>query len=126
MYIGEVAKKTGLSIKAIRLYEEKGLITAPPRKGRYRVYSDAQIDVLNLIKETKLLGASLSQIKGAIVYNSRGGVDWSRIEAFLVDIKQQLLRKIEGLESQVKSVDQCLSEIDTCPLNVDSAPKGRD
>jgi len=126
MYIGEVAKKTGLSIKAIRLYEEKGLIIPPPRKGRYRVYSDAQIDVLNLIKETKLLGASLSQIKGAIVYNPSGEVDWSQIEAFLVDIKRQLLRKIEDLSHKVKSVDACLRDLDSCPLHVDSAPRGRD
>jgi len=126
MYIGEVAKKTGLSIKAIRLYEDRGLIRPPPRKGRYRVYSEAQVDVLNLIKEAKLLGTTLSQIKGAIVYNRHGEVDWAQIEIFLADIKLQLLRKIEDLNSKVKSVDKCLMELGSCPLSVDSAPKGRD
>ena len=49
MYIGEVAKKTSLSIRAIRLYEEKGLIKPLPRKGKYRVYNKSHIEILHLI-----------------------------------------------------------------------------
>ncbi len=121
MYIGEVASKTGLSIKAIRLYEERGLIMPPPRKGRYRVYSDSHIDILNLIKEAKLLGTTLSQLKSAIVYKN-GDVDWSHIESFLVDIKLQLLLQIDDLNSKVKKVEMCLLDIESCPISVDSPP----
>ncbi len=125
MYIGEVAKKTGLSIKAIRFYEEKGLIMPPPRRGRYRVYSESHVDILNLIKEAKLLGTTLSQLKDAIVYKN-GDVDWSYVEKFLSDIKRQLSLQIIDLNKKVKRVDKCLSEIGSCPLSVDSPPKGRD
>lgn len=125
MYIGEVAKKTGLSIKAIRLYEEKGLIMPLPRKGRYRVYSESHIEILNLIKEAKLLGATLSQLKSAIVYKN-GDVDWSYVEKFLSDIKLQLSLQINDLNIKVKRVEKCLLVIDSCPLSVDSPPKDRD
>jgi DNA-binding transcriptional MerR regulator len=125
MYIGEVAKKTGLSIKAIRLYEEKGLIMPLPRKGRYRVYSESHVEILNLIKEAKLLGTTLLQLKDVIVYKD-GNVDWSYVEKFLSDLKLQLSLQIIDLNIKVKRVDKCLSEIRSCPLSVDSPLKGRD
>jgi DNA-binding transcriptional MerR regulator len=125
MYIGEVAKKTGLSIKAIRLYEEKGLIMPPPRNGRYRVYSESHIDILNLIKEAKLLGVTLSQLKSAIVYKN-GNVEWSFVGRFLSDIKVKLLLEIDELNNKVKRVETCMLGIESCPLVVDSPPKGRD
>lgn len=124
MYIGEVSKKTGLSIKAIRLYEEKGLILPPPRNGKYRVYGNSHIEILNLIKEAKLLGVTLSQLKELIVYQD-GEADWSAIGSFLLDIRQQLRDQIADMEKKIERIESCISEIDNCPLLVDSAPKGR-
>ncbi|WP_394246438.1 MerR family transcriptional regulator [Vibrio profundi] len=124
MYIGEVSKKTGLSIKAIRLYEEKGLILPPPRNGKYRVYGDSHIEILNLIKEAKLLGVTLSQLKELIVYQD-GEADWSAIGSFLLDIRQQLRDQIADMEKKIERIESCIYEIDNCPLWVDSAPKGR-
>ncbi len=125
MYIGEVATKTGLSIKAIRLYEEKGLIMPLPRKGRYRVYDESHIDILNLIKEAKLLGATLAQLKCAIIYKN-GEIDWFNVGIFLSEMKLQLLQQIDDLNIKVKGVEKCLLSIDSCPTSVDSPLKGRD
>ena len=125
MYIGEVAKKTGLSIKAIRLYEERGLIVSPPRKGRYRVYNQSHIEILSLIKEAKSLGTTLAQLHGAIIYRN-GDVDWAHIEKFLVDIKQQLAIQIQDLNDKINKVDECIVAIDSCSISIDSTPRGRD
>ena len=39
LQIGEVAKRTGLSIHTIRYYEKRGLLQAPPRRpGGFRLY----------------------------------------------------------------------------------------
>jgi len=51
MYIGEISKKTDLSIKAIRFYEKTGLIRRPKRMSRYRVYQKTDVELLILIKE---------------------------------------------------------------------------
>lgn len=124
MYIGQIAKKTGLSIKAIRLYEERGLIMPPPRKGKYRVYSESHVDILTLIKEAKTLGITLSQLKDAIVYKN-GEVDWSSLEKFLSEFKLELTLKVQELNRQLKRVEKCLSEIESCPRTLDSPPRGR-
>ncbi len=49
MNISDVAKKTGLTSKAIRFYEEKGLVTPPLRsENGYRTYSQQHLDELTL------------------------------------------------------------------------------
>ena len=110
MYIGEASKKTGLSIKAIRFYEEIGLIRSIPRSGRYRVYSESDIDLLVLIKEAKQLGVTLSQLKIVFVYKD-GEVDWSRIKIFLAELKQQLLANIQESERKIAMIDDCYKQI---------------
>ncbi len=49
--ISDVAKKTGLTSKAIRFYEEKGVVTPPLRSDNgYRCYSAHHLDELNLLR----------------------------------------------------------------------------
>ena len=110
MYIGEAANVTGLSIKAIRFYEEKGLIQPPKRVGRYRVYQDREIELLVLIKEAKALGVTLSQLKGIITYNE-GQVDWANIKLFLSDVRQQLVLQIDELKQKIERLDVCYHQI---------------
>jgi DNA-binding transcriptional MerR regulator len=110
MYIGEASKKTGLSIKAIRFYEEKGLIRSPERIGRYRDYQETDIEILILIREAKALGVTLSQLKGVLVYNN-GQIDWANVKIFLSEIRQQLIDQINSLKQKIDSLDECYNQI---------------
>jgi len=110
MYIGETSKLTGLSIKAIRFYEEKGLITRPERIGRYRVYQESDIELLILIKEAKEMGVTLSQLKGVISFND-GKVDWANIKIFLGEIRAQLINQIDDINKKIDNLDKCYNQI---------------
>jgi DNA-binding transcriptional MerR regulator len=110
MYIGEASKLTGLSVKAIRLYEEKGLIRVPTRSGRYRVYTQVDIEILNLIAEAKRLGVTLANLKDVIVYNEKG-VDWHRIKLFLQEVKAKLIAERKLIDERILLVESCISEI---------------
>jgi len=110
MFIGEASKKTGLSIKAIRFYEEKGLINPPERIGRYRVYQEEEVELLILIKEAKALGVTLSQLKVLIAYNN-GQVDWARVKVFLSEIRKQLVHQIDDIKQKIDSLDKCYNQI---------------
>jgi MerR family transcriptional regulator, repressor of the yfmOP operon len=61
----DVVKRTGLTSRAIRYYEEVGLLTAPSRTaGGFRLFSEDDVARLTRIKELQtLLGASLAEIK---------------------------------------------------------------
>lgn len=63
MQIKEVCRLTGLSAKAIRLYESKGLITAGRAANAYRDYTDEQIERLSAIRRFRLAGISLADIR---------------------------------------------------------------
>ena len=71
--VGKAAQAAGLSAKAVRLYEAKGLLPEPPRTDAgYRLYTDQDIAVLRFIRQAKTLGLSLSEI-GDILDLRRGG-----------------------------------------------------
>jgi DNA-binding transcriptional MerR regulator len=65
MYIDEVAKRTGLTPRTLRFWEEKGLLPSPARsEGGVRMYSDADVGRVIRIRELRdLLGLSLDVIK---------------------------------------------------------------
>lgn len=70
MLIGRVSELTGVTRKAIRYYESIGLITAPPRKGTYRVYSDNDVMVISMIRRAQTLGFSLFELKDIVAKKS--------------------------------------------------------
>lgn len=64
VHIGEVASRTGLSHRTIRYYEEMGLLTPSARtEGGFRLYDEAGIERLLLIKPMKPLGFTVEQMR---------------------------------------------------------------
>jgi MerR family copper efflux transcriptional regulator len=63
MHIGELAERTGLSLRTIRHYDEVGLLPATARTdGGFRVYSEDDYERLMVIKQMKPLGFSLEEM----------------------------------------------------------------
>ena len=64
MKIGELAKKTGLSVDAIRFYEKEGLIKAPVRTdGGYREFSEDAVAAIEFIAHCRSLDIPIPEIK---------------------------------------------------------------
>lgn len=64
MQIGEVAERTGLSLRTIRYYEEVGLVVPAARsQGGFRLYTEPDVDRLQVIKRMKPLEFSLEQTR---------------------------------------------------------------
>lgn len=61
--IGQLSRLTGASPKALRLYERLGLFPAPPRQGSYRVYQQAHLDAVSLIRQAQALGFRLQELQ---------------------------------------------------------------
>ncbi|MBL4907754.1 MAG: MerR family transcriptional regulator [Sneathiella sp.] len=120
MYICEISKKTGLTIKAIRLYEELGLIPKPKRSGTYRIYQQSDIEILLLIKEAKELGVTLSQLK-ALIYDSDGLLIWTKVAAFMIKKRQELQEEIKTLHSKIRKIENCLQQMQCTEKALDSA-----
>jgi DNA-binding transcriptional MerR regulator len=64
MHIGEVAARTELSQRTIRHYDEVGLVVPSARtQGGFRLYTDADITRLMVIRRMKPLGFTLEQMQ---------------------------------------------------------------
>lgn len=64
MQIGQVAARTELSIATVRHYDEVGLVTPSERSaGGFRLYAEADVDRLIVIRRMKPLGFTLTEMK---------------------------------------------------------------
>ncbi|MEU0135580.1 MerR family transcriptional regulator [Streptomyces sp. NPDC006296] len=64
MQIGEVAARTELSLRTIRHYEEAGLVIPSARsRGGFRLYTEADVARLTVIRRMKPLGFTLDQMR---------------------------------------------------------------
>lgn len=70
--IGEVADATGLSLRTIRHYEEVDLVPPSGRtSGGFRLYTDDDIERLQLIKHMKPLEFSLDELRELLAARDR-------------------------------------------------------
>ena len=64
MQIGEVATRTDLSLRSLRHWEEVGLLKPSGRSdGGFRLYTQADVDKILVIRRMKPLGFSLDEMK---------------------------------------------------------------
>ncbi len=98
--IGAFSKKTGVTIRTLRYYDEKNLLKASyvSESGR-RYYKDEDIITLQKIMTLKFLGYSLEDIETFIDEN-----DWN-LHTSLLYQKEQLERKKEQIEQTIRTLD---------------------
>jgi DNA-binding transcriptional MerR regulator len=71
--IGEVSKRSGVGIEALRFYEKSGLLDRPRRtESGYRVYDESVLERLAFIKKAQVLGFTLDEIRELIAHKRRG------------------------------------------------------
>jgi MerR family copper efflux transcriptional regulator len=64
MQVGVVAERLGLSVRTLHHWEEKGLVTPSHRStGGFRLYTEADVERLLLIRRMKPLGFSLEEMR---------------------------------------------------------------
>lgn len=65
--VGQAAKRAGLTAKAVRLYEARGLLPPTERTSAgYRCYTEHDIQLLRFIRQARDLGLSLTEIRTII------------------------------------------------------------
>ncbi|MDF3821267.1 Cu(I)-responsive transcriptional regulator [Leptospira sp. 96542] len=100
MNIGQLAKRSGLSSKQIRHYEEIGLIQEPMRtENGYRMYSNDDIHFLKFIKRSRELGFSLEVIKDLI------GL-WKNKSRSSREVKVLATKHLQELELKLKNIQE--------------------
>lgn len=98
MTVGAAAKAAGVSAKAVRLWESKGLLPPAERtEAGYRLFSDDDIAVLRFIRQAKTLGLTLPEIKNIIDLQRDGAAPCGRVT--------------ELLDAHIAEIDRTLTEL---------------
>jgi MerR family redox-sensitive transcriptional activator SoxR len=119
--IGELARRTGMSISAIRYYEVRGLVSAIRTSGNQRRFLRSDIRRLSFALIGQQLGLTLGQIEAELATLPHGRAptqaDWQAISA---RIRGALDAKIDMLERTRDLLDGCIGcgclSLDRCAL----------
>lgn len=114
--IGELAKRAGCTVKAVRFYEAKGLLPSPPRSpSGYRLYTEEHLRCLQLIQRAKLLGLSLAKIRTLVVHLSEGRRPGARLrphlERLIRDELKEIGAKLDQLDLLKAELEALLAKI---------------
>jgi len=106
MQIGQVAERTGLSLRTIRWYEEEGLVGPTTRTGGgFRLYSEQDVARLEVIKQMKPLGFSLEEMRQLLTLLDdlgSGGDDRAALLDRLRMFHEAATARVRALEAQLR------------------------
>ena len=98
MLIGDLATRAGLSTKAIRFYEQAGLLPRPPRtSGGYRDYPPGAVDRLAFVQHAQAAGFTLADIRGVLAIRDSGQAPCEHVSALIDEHLAQVERRIAEL-----------------------------
>lgn len=107
--IGELARRTGLSVSAIRYYEERGLVEPIRTGGNQRRFPRSDIRRLSFVLIAQQLGLSLGNIEEELRRLPHGRTpdarDWQRISG---RVREAIDAKIAILEKTREDLDGCI------------------
>ncbi|HEX8663644.1 MAG TPA: MerR family transcriptional regulator [Beijerinckiaceae bacterium] len=98
--IGDLAREFGVSLRALRFYEDRGLLS-PVRLGSSRIYDARQRARLELILKGKQLGFTLTEIRALLEREERG------------ESAPKLRLSVRQIDDQIAHLERQKGEIET-------------
>src|SRR5262249_54361662 len=107
MQIGEVAKRTSLTVDAIRFYEKRKLLPRAVRSsGRFRLYCESSVERLHFIQQMQGLGFSLREVGELIQLRER------KVQA-CESVRQLLTAKLAHVRAKMRELKRLKRELES-------------
>ncbi|MFI9406917.1 MerR family transcriptional regulator [Nocardia sp. NPDC052316] len=126
LQIGQVAERTELSLKTIRHYDEVGLVQPSARSaGGFRLYTEADVARLLVIRRMKPLGFTLAEMKQLLeavdALDEQGTTNDQRTAAaaYLLEYRDKARDSAERLRRQLSYAEE-LTELLTARTSLPS------
>jgi DNA-binding transcriptional MerR regulator len=118
LQVGELAKATGKTVRAIHLYEELGLLRAHVRsKGRYRLFTEEAVVRVRWIVKMQSLGLSLTEIQELVREQEASGSAQfaaSRLREVYRTKLAETRNKMSELRALEGELEESLAYLDAC------------
>jgi DNA-binding transcriptional MerR regulator len=115
MQIGEVGERTGLSITTLRHYDEAGLVEPSSRSaGGFRLYSEADIERLLVIRRMKPLGFTVEEMRDLLhtvegLSRAADGQERERLAAHIREFVEMAQQRRAKLWRQLGMADEFIA-----------------
>jgi MerR family transcriptional regulator, copper efflux regulator len=105
MRIGELAEQAGVSTKAIRYYEQIGILTPPARTASgYRSYDETAMGRLAFVRAARAVGLTLGEIRQVVAFRDQG-------QAPCAHVTELLHRHAADLDARILELQQLRGEL---------------
>ncbi|MGH8278196.1 MAG: MerR family DNA-binding transcriptional regulator [Gammaproteobacteria bacterium] len=112
--ITALAKKTGVSSKALRYWETLGLLPKAPRShSGYRRFPAAAVGYVEFVKRSKDMGLRLRQMRAVLRLARKGRSPCVEVEAFIEDRISELdeqIRSLSQLRQSLTAIQKCCAD----------------
>lgn len=106
--IGQLAEETGLTRRAIRLYEQASLLEPLRDDNNYRLYTERHVELALVIRDMRASGISLKQIKEIIQIKSTNMPARQKLESLLPVL--EVIRS--ELQERQRAIAQSLEQVE--------------
>lgn len=125
LQVGDLAKRTGRTVRAIHLYEDMGLLRPVDRsKGRYRLFNQDAVERVLWISKLQTLGFSLPEIQAVL----RGHENVATAKEAAQRLRGVYLEKLEEVQQRLREFHRLerelvssLAYLDACQSACDSS-----
>jgi DNA-binding transcriptional MerR regulator len=104
--IQEVAKELGLTMRALRFYEDKGLI-APQRVGTTRIYGKREVARVRLVQRGRRLGFTVREIQEFLDLYDADPEHVEQMRLLIVRVRERLAE----LEQRRAGIEEAIAEL---------------
>lgn len=119
--IGDLAKATGKTQRALRLYEELGLLAPGTRTdGGFRLYGPEAIERVSWIGKLQELGFTLQQIQELVGASDPGCLPkdlMARVRQLFADKQAEVAAQIARMQQLQRELSSSLEYLETCVVS---------
>ncbi|QBI56452.1 MerR family transcriptional regulator [Streptomonospora litoralis] len=112
--IGEVARAAGVSVRALRYYEQQGLLTAERSPSGQRIYRQDAVTLVRFIQQMYAAGLTSRRIAELLPCWDSGHTDAEQ-RAMLHAERARIQAKVDGLQDALDRLDEVIGITDTHP-----------
>lgn len=119
MFIGELSRKLDIPASTIRYYERFGLLQPPGRsQAAYRLYTEEDAARLRFIKQAKLFGFTLDEVKEIINLSAKGITPCEHVKGMIkkhIDDLERRIREMMAFREELAYRYEQLSKLGEIP-----------
>lgn len=109
MLIGELATRAGVTPKAVRYYEQRGLLEPQRTSARYREFDERAVTIVQTIRRGQNLGMQLEELREVVDLINHGSAPCQTVRSLLAEKRADVARRIKDL----RDFDKMLAKLET-------------